>query len=138
MEQRLQQRRWGLRSDLPVGVTAGRIELRGLRCSGAHGDPPVEARLIADVSVELDLSAVADSDAYADTIDLADLAATVRDCVAAPSRLLLETVAVHAAGEVLQRFGRVNEVRLRLAKPDPPGLEAAEEAVEVALARHAS
>jgi 7,8-dihydroneopterin aldolase/epimerase/oxygenase len=117
-----------------AGEITGRIELRGLRCSGVHGDPPVETSLNVDVSVQLDLSAVATSDAYADTIDIADLAATVREVVRTPSRHLLETVAVQAALEILRRYVRVHEVRLRLAKAEPPGLEAAEEAVEVRLA----
>jgi dihydroneopterin aldolase len=118
-----------------VDEITGRIELRGLRCSAALGEPPLATLLIVDVRLELDLSAVAESDAYADTIDLADLADTLRELVRTPSRLLLETVAVQAARGILQRFARAKEVRLRLGKPEPPGLDASEEAVEVRLAR---
>ena len=109
-----------------VGSVPGRIELRGLRCSNG---------VLVDLSVGLDLSAVAESDAYADTVDLADLAATVRQAVAIPPRLLLETAAVHAARAVLQHYPMLDQVELRLAKPEPPGLEAAEEAVSVRLTR---
>jgi dihydroneopterin aldolase len=90
---------------------------------------------LVDVSIELDLAAVLVSDSYADVVDLADLAATVRDVVGGTPRMLLETVAVQAAQRVMQQFPRVRQVRLRLAKPDPPGLDAHEEAVEVALDR---
>ena len=112
----------------------GRLELRGLRCSGSLGDPPVDAVLLVDVSVGLDLSAVAESDAYADTLDLADLAQTVRIAVATP-RLLLETAAVSAARAVMQRYLSAREVEVRLCKPEPAGLQAAEEAISVRLAR---
>ncbi len=91
-----------------------------------------------DVAIVLDLSAVALSDAYADVVDLADLASTVREIVGGPPRLLLETVAVHAARRVLERYPLVRRVMLRLARPDPPGLDAAEEAVEVTLERDGS
>jgi dihydroneopterin aldolase len=110
-----------------VSTVPGRIELRGLRCSNG---------LLVDVSVGLDLSAVAESDAYADTVDLADLAQTLREALAAPF-LLLETAAVHAARAVLQRYVSVTDVELRVGKPEPDGLDAAEEAVGVRLVRPA-
>ncbi len=96
-----------------------------MRCSGD---------LLLDVSVGLDLSAVAESDAYADTVDLAELAQTLREALAAPF-LLLETAAVHSARAVLQRYVSVTDVELRVRKPEPDGLDAAEEAVSVRLAR---
>jgi 7,8-dihydroneopterin aldolase/epimerase/oxygenase len=121
-----------------MAMMTGKVNLRGLRCEGRHGDPeggeaaPV---FLVDVSIEVDLTAVAVSDSYADVVDLAALAATVRDVVSGPARLLIETVAVHAAQRVLQDYASVRRVQLRLARPDPPGLDAVEEAVEVALDR---
>jgi dihydroneopterin aldolase len=88
-----------------------------------------------DVSIEIDLSTVVDSDAYADVVDLADLAESMRQAVAAQSRRLLETIAVHAARDVLARYAAVRKVRLRVIKPEPAGLDAAEESVEVRLSR---
>lgn len=116
----------------------GRVTLGRLRCSGRHGGPragDADQLFFVDVSVELDLGPVARSDAYADVVDLADLATTVRQIVSGPPRLLLETVAVHAARLVLERYPRVSRVWLRLAKPEPAGLDAAEEAIEVTLDR---
>jgi 7,8-dihydroneopterin aldolase/epimerase/oxygenase len=116
----------------------GRVELRGLRCAGRHGATDGSASeqvFLVDVAVELDLGPVANSDAYADVVDLSALAHVVREIVGGQPRLLLETVAVHAARLVLERFSAVQQVRLRLAKPDPPGLDAAEEAVEVSVVR---
>ena len=113
----------------------GRVALRGLCCSATQGDPPVATLLLVDVSIEIDLAAVVESDAYADVVDLADLAATMRQAVAAQPRRLLETIAVHAVRAVLTRYAAVREVRLRVIKPEPAGLDAAEESVEVRLSR---
>jgi 7,8-dihydroneopterin aldolase/epimerase/oxygenase len=113
----------------------GRVALRGLRCSATQGDPPAGTLLLVDVSIEIDLSAVAESDAYADVVDLADLAESMRRAVAAQPRRLLETIAVHAARDVLARYAAVHKVRLRVIKPEPAGLDAAEESVEVRLSR---
>jgi len=88
-----------------------------------------------DARIELDLSRVAETDAYADVVDLTDLAATLREVLARQPRLLLETLAVHAGREVLQRFETVQTVALRVVKPEPAGMDAAEESVEVRLTR---
>jgi 7,8-dihydroneopterin aldolase/epimerase/oxygenase len=113
----------------------GRVALRGLHCSATQGDPPAATLLLVDVGIDIDLSAVVESDAYADVVDLADLAASVRQAVAAQPRRLLETIAVHAARAVLARYAAVHEVRLRITKPEPAGLDAAEESVQVRLSR---
>jgi dihydroneopterin aldolase len=113
----------------------GAVELRALRCAAVQGDPPSPTVLLVDVRIELDLSRVAESDAYADVVDLTDLAATVRQVLAERPRLLLETLAVHAAREVLRRFETVQTVTLRVIKPEPAGMDAAEESVEVRLAK---
>jgi dihydroneopterin aldolase len=113
----------------------GRVALSGLRCSATQGDPPAATMLTLDVSIELDLSAVEQSDAYADVVDLADLAASLRQAVAAQPRRLLETIAVQTAREVLARYPAVDKVRLRVVKPEPAGLDATEESVQVRLSR---
>jgi dihydroneopterin aldolase len=106
-------------------VVPGTLALHGLRCG----------ELSVDVLAELDLERVAETDAYADTVDIAALAETLREVLLGPPRLLLETMAVHAARLVLERYPLVQEVRLRVAKSEPAGLDAAEEAVSVRLVR---
>jgi dihydroneopterin aldolase len=116
----------------------GQVMLRGLRCSGRHGDltaTAVERLFVVDVALYVDLGPVSQSDSYADVVDLADLAAAVREIIGGQPRLLLETVAVDVARLVLERYPSTSRVTLRLAKPDPPDLDAAEEVVEVALDR---
>ena len=119
----------------PARAMPGRVALRGLRCSATQGEPPAATLLLVDVSIEIDLSAVEQTDAYADVVDLSDLAVTMRQAVAAHPRRLLETIAVHAARGVLARYADVYDVRLRVVKPQPAGLDAAEESVEVRLSR---
>ena len=88
-----------------------------------------------NVAIEVDLAAVGVSDSYVDVVDLAALAATLREVVGGTPRQLIETVAVHAAQRVLEDYPLVQRVSLRLARPDPPGLDAVEEAVQVVLVR---
>jgi len=117
----------------------GWLELRGLRCRGRHGAYPeereVERDLLVDLAVLTDLAAAIGTDDLASTIDLAELGAVARETVAGTSRALLESVASDVADAVLERFAAASEVRVRVAKPDPPGLEAREEAAEISRAR---
>jgi len=59
----------------------------------------------------------------------------VREVVGGPPRVLLETVVIAVARAVLSRFAALEEVRVRLSVAEPAGLDAAEEAIEVTLAR---
>lgn len=117
----------------------GWLQLRGLRCPGRHGAYPGEQQaqrlFLVNLAVRADLLRATESDALADAVDFAALAAAVREIVGGPPRALLETVAADVARTILARFPPVAVVRLRLAKPDPPGLGAAEEAVELTLRR---
>jgi dihydroneopterin aldolase len=117
----------------------GWLHLRGLRCVGRHGayagEQEIERVFVADVAVRLDLGAATDQDTLDSTLDFAALGTVVRQVVSGRPRTLLETVAVDAARDVLRRFPAVQEVRVRLGKSHPPGLDAEEEAAEVTLGR---
>lgn len=117
----------------------GWLEVRGLRCPGRHGASPDEQTgqrlFLVDVVVRADVHAAAESDRLEDALDIAALVAAVREVVGGPPRVLLERVALDVARAILQRFPEAETVRVRLAKPDPPGLDAAEEAVELRLGR---
>ena len=118
----------------------GWVELRGLRCLGQHGAYPEERAasprpFVVDVAVQTDVAAAAESDDLGDALDLAALAETVRQVVNGEPRALLEALALDAAGRVLRRFPAAEQVRVRVAKPDPPGLDAAEEAVSLEVSR---
>jgi dihydroneopterin aldolase len=117
----------------------GRLELRGLRCKGRHGSSPeqrqIESTFLVDLSVTTDLGPVARADDLERAVDLAGLAATVRDVVGGPARVLLETVVVEIAQLLLQRFAALQAVHVRISVPHPAGLDAAEEAIDLTLTR---
>ena len=117
----------------------GWVELRSLRCWGRHGvyseEQASERVFLVDVAVRAEVGRAAESDQLTDTLDLSDLAQAVTQVVSGPSRKLLETLSVQTAREVLKRFPEAREVRLTMRKPDPPGIEAAEESVAVEVSR---
>ena len=82
-----------------------------------------------------DLGPVARADDLDQAVDLAALAAAVRDVIGGPSRVLLETVVVEVAQHLLQRFPALQAVQVRVAVPTPAGLAAAEEAIDLTLTR---
>jgi dihydroneopterin aldolase len=126
-------------TDQPEDPIVGELSIRGLRCQGRHGAYPGEqdeARLfLVDLHVRTDIGPAARTDSLEQALDIAAVAAAVRDVVAGPPRALLERVALEVARSLLRIFPSVEHVRVRLRKPEPPGLEAAEEAVSLTLAR---
>ena len=123
-------------TDLP-----GRIMIRGLRCRGRQGPTPQDQRqehdYLVDIAASVDVADAARRDELAAALDIADLASCVRDEVARRPRVLLERVAADVARAVLERFERVTEVGVKIEKPEPDGLAAAAEAVELTMRRDA-
>ena len=121
-------------SELP-----GRIFIRGLRCRGRQGPTPAEQQQAHDYLVDVELSVdVADAvarDELAAALNITDVASCVRDEVGRRPRVLLERLTADVARALLERFERVTEVRARVEKPEPAGLDAAAEAVELTLRR---
>lgn len=98
-----------------------RIELLGLVVFGHHGYLEEERRLGQRffVDVEVQVEGAADvTDRIDDTVDYRRLAMLVRDVFAGPERQLLEALAGAVAEGILERFGTVTEVRVRVRKPD--------------------
>ena len=117
----------------------GRIIIRGLRCRGWQGPTPADRQQAHDYLVDLALSVdIADAvirDELAAALDIAEVASVVRDEVARHPRTLLERMTSDIARGLLQRFDRVTEVRVRVEKPEPDGLDALSEAVELTISR---
>src|SRR5881296_2094292 len=117
----------------------GRIIIRGLRCRGRQGPAPADQQQAHDYLVDVELSVdIADAvarDELAAALDISEVASCVRDEVARRPRVLLERMAADVARALLERFDRVTEVRVKVEKPEPEGLDAATEAVELTLSR---
>lgn len=100
-----------------------RIELRGLKVRGNHGVFAHERAdgqdFIVDITVWMDLSVAAASDALADTYDYGVLAQRAAEIIAGPARDLIETVAAEIADEVMADR-RVQAVEVTLHKPHAP------------------
>ena len=115
----------------------GRIFIRGLRCRGRQGPTAADQEqlheYIVDIAVSVDIAEAVARDDLAAALDIAELASCVRDEVTRRPRVLLERVAADVARAVIERFERVSEVSVRIEKPEPDGLDAAAEAVEVSL-----
>jgi dihydroneopterin aldolase len=117
----------------------GRIIIRGLRCRGRQGPTPADQQQAHDYLVDLALSVdIADAvarDELAAAVDIAEVASCVRDEVARSPRVLLERMTADVARALLARFDGIAEVRVKVEKPEPDGLDAAAEAVELTIAR---
>ena len=99
------------------------IELRGLRALGRHGCLPEEQErdqpFEVDLDVALDLAPAGHSDALADTLDYAAVAAAAVAVVSGPPSALLERVAERIADAVLGD-DRVTAVTVAVRKLRPP------------------
>lgn len=117
----------------------GRIIIRGLRCRGRQGPTPADHEqahdYLVDVALSVDLGDAITRDDLAAALDIAEVASQVRDEVARRPRVLLERMASDVAGALLRRFDQVAEVRVKVEKPEPGGLDAAAEAVELTISR---
>jgi dihydroneopterin aldolase len=90
----------------------GSIVIRGLRCRGRQGPTAADQQQAHDYLVDVELS-----------LDVAD--AVERD----------ERVTADVGRALLERFPRVTKARVKVEKPEPDGLDAAAEAVELTLSR---
>lgn len=117
----------------------GRIIIRGLRCRGRQGPTAADHDhvhdYLVDVSLSVDIANAVSRDQLAAALDIALVAAFVREEVARRPRTLLERMTADIARGILERFGPVTEVRVKVEKPEPDGLDAAAEAVELTMSR---
>jgi len=121
-------------SELP-----GRILIRGLRCRGRQGPTPADQQqahdYLVDVELAVDIADAVVKDDLAAALNISEVASCVREEIARRPRALLERMTADLARALLDRFERVTEVRVRVEKPEPAGLDAAAEAVELTLGR---
>lgn len=101
------------------------VELEGLEVFGRHGVEEEERRdgrtFLYDVWLEVSDAAV--SDRIEDAVDYRAVAACVREVSDGRQFHLLEALAAAVADEIAARFP-VQGLRVRVRKPNPPGVEA--------------
>ena len=95
------------------------IRLEGLSVFGHHGARPYEKEAGQRLEVDLELLPMDDraesSDKLADAVDYDMLYRTVREVVEDQSYHLLEALAAHVAGTILERFS-IRRVKVRISK----------------------
>jgi dihydroneopterin aldolase len=104
-------------------MTAGVIEIRGLRATGRHGvgeqERAVPQPFEVDLDLTLDITPAALSDQVSDTVDYGTVSQTVAAVVANSSYHLLEALADAIASAVLNE-PRCAQVTVTVRKLRPP------------------
>lgn len=118
-----------------------RVFLKGLECYAFHGVPAEERvvghRYTTDIELLVDGDAVED-DEIRHTTDYSEVGKVVRHLVETTQHRTLERLVFTACSQILERFPKVTEARVRISKPLPPMPLIAESAgVEVTLKRQA-
>jgi dihydroneopterin aldolase len=117
----------------------GWVSIRGLRCT-AHQGVTAEQRAqpgdyLVDVSLRTDLRVAVERDDLSAALDIAAIAEAVRAEMSRRPRALVERMAADVAQALLERFPDAQEVRVRVEKQRPEGLDAAAESVELSVKR---
>src|SRR2546423_10772567 len=117
----------------------GQIIIRGLRCRGQQGPTPADQQqahdYLVDITLSVDIAGAVAKDELAAALDISEVASCVREEVARRPRVLLERMTSDVARALLARFAKVTEAHVKVEKPEPEGLNAVAEAVQLTLAR---
>ncbi|EFM10858.1 dihydroneopterin aldolase [Paenibacillus curdlanolyticus YK9] len=100
------------------------MTLKGMQFFGYHGVFAEENKLGQKFGVELelklDLSRAAEEDNLDATVNYAELHALTKAIVEGPPLKLIEALAGAIASKLLQTYTILNEVTVRVTKPNPP------------------
>lgn len=103
-----------------------RLHLCGIELIGFHGWRARERRrgnrFRVDLVIEGDFDQALRTDQLKDTIDYSAVAKTVREINKARNYFLIESLANAIADGLMKRFHRIEEISVRVAKLQPPGL----------------
>lgn len=101
-----------------------KILFNGMSFYGYHGVYAAEAelgqRFCVDLEMSLDLSRAGASDDLDDTVNYADIYGCVRQLVEGERFRLVERLTAKIAETLLDKFPLLEEVKVRVTKPNPP------------------
>lgn len=101
-----------------------KIYFNGMEFYGYHGVYPEENKLgqryLVDVELYLDLSKAAETDDLTYTINYAEVYELCKMVVENETFQLVEKVAQEITKRALQKFELLDELMVRVTKPDPP------------------
>jgi dihydroneopterin aldolase len=99
-----------------------RIVLAGMLFLARHGvndwEKTQEQRFEVDVELATDTRAAATTDDLRNTVDYRGVYSIARDVLEGTTSELIETLAGEIAGRILAAYGTVDEVVVRVRKPD--------------------
>lgn len=102
----------------------GIISVKGLTVFAYHGVNPEEREngqyFILDIEATADLRTACRSDRLEDTVSYAKIIKTARTVFLAQKDLLIERAAQRVADGLLNEYSSLDEVRVRIKKPDAP------------------
>ncbi|GAA4107069.1 dihydroneopterin aldolase [Enteractinococcus coprophilus] len=100
------------------------IRLTGLRARGYHGvltSERVSGQVfLVDLDLDIDVAQAAATDDVAHTVNYAEVAGVVEGLITGTPVNLIETLAVHIADAVLEKFAPVRAVTVTVNKPQAP------------------
>jgi dihydroneopterin aldolase len=101
-----------------------KITLSRMAFYGNHGVFPEENKLgqryFADVELVLPLSESGRSDNLADTINYVEVYEIIENLMERKTFKLIEALAENIASELLRNYTKVEEITVRVTKPNPP------------------
>jgi dihydroneopterin aldolase len=101
-----------------------KIMFQGMQFYAYHGVFPEENKLgqtyLVDLDVYMDLQPAGESDQLEKTINYAHLYELVQKIVEGESCKLIEALAEKIASQALQTFQPMQEIMVRVTKPNPP------------------
>lgn len=101
-----------------------KIYLNSMEFYGNHGvfteETVLGQRFTVNVVLETDLKAAGRSDKLEKTINYAEIFTICQEVVEGKRFDLIEAVAENIAAEILDKFERVENVQVKVTKPNPP------------------
>ncbi|SFH95603.1 dihydroneopterin aldolase [Methylobacterium brachiatum] len=120
-------------------MSTDRIGVARIAVFGRHGVLPEEAvlgqRFYISLGARLDLAPAGRSDDVAHTVSYADLTQIVVDIATERRFNLIEALAEAIAATILERFGAVEAITVRVDKPSAP-VPAILDGVSIEITRH--
>ena len=101
-----------------------KIYVNGMEFYGYHGVLPEETvlgqRFLVDVVAEIDLKEAGITDNLGESISYVDLYQVCQEVVEGEPFKLIEAVAEKVAMVILEQFTKVEQVSVKVVKPNPP------------------
>ncbi len=105
---------------IPQRLSSVRLMIDGIEVQGAHGVYPEERereqRFVIDLDIGGDLATAVESDDVKDTVDYDAIVQSVRETSRQRMFHLIESFAGAVADNLLNRFERIHDVRVRIQK----------------------